>query len=92
MNQLKQELLSKILFPKEGFYLGKLFKEYTGEYFNTYLDKIRIENGKKLLLQGLKVYEVAEQVGFSNVDYFHSKFKKYVGESPSSYKKNHGLS
>ncbi|MCM3440219.1 response regulator transcription factor [Metabacillus halosaccharovorans] len=88
---IKLETLAKVL-NYNRFYLGKLFRDYTGEYFNTYLDKIRIENGKKLLLQGLKVYEVAEQVGFSNVDYFHSKFKKYVGESPSSYKKNHGLS
>lgn len=85
---IKLETLAKVL-NYNRFYLGKLFKEYTGEYFNTYLDKVRIENGKKLLLQGLKVYEVAEQIGFSNVDYFHSKFKKYEGESPSSFKKNH---
>ncbi len=57
-------------------YLGKLFKAHTGEYFNTYLDKVRMENGKKFLLQGFKVYQVAEKVGYSNPDYFHSKFKK----------------
>ena len=68
-------------------YLGKLFKDFTGEYFNTYLDKIRIENGKKLLLEGYKVYEVAEQIGYSNVDYFHSKFRSYEGISPSAYRK-----
>ncbi|KRG15063.1 hypothetical protein ACA30_07730 [Virgibacillus soli] len=68
-------------------YLGKLFKDYTGEYFNTYLDKIRIENSKKLLLEDLKIYQVAERVGYANVDYFHSKFKKYVGIPPSEYRK-----
>ncbi|MFB3169549.1 response regulator transcription factor [Neobacillus sp. 179-C4.2 HS] len=85
---IKLETLSKVLNYNKA-YLGKLFKDYTGEYFNTYLDKVRIEKAKKLLLQGLKVYEVAEQIGFSNVDYFHSKFRKYEGVSPSSYRKEH---
>jgi two-component system, response regulator YesN len=85
---IKLETLSKILNYNKA-YLGKLFKDYTGEYFNTYLDKVRIEKAKKLLIQGLKVYQVAERIGFSNVDYFHSKFRKYEGVSPSSYKKNH---
>ncbi len=84
--QLKLEMLAEI-FNYNSAYLGKLFKNHTGEYFNTYLDKVRIENAKKLLNKGLKVYQVAEQVGFTNVDYFHNKFKKYVGSSPSTYRK-----
>ncbi|HLR41662.1 MAG TPA: response regulator transcription factor [Pseudogracilibacillus sp.] len=75
------------VFNYNGAYLGKLFKDFTGEYFNTYLDRIRIENGKRLLLEGHKVYEVAERVGYSNVDYFYSKFRNYVGVSPSVYRK-----
>ncbi|WP_373231973.1 response regulator [Cohnella sp.] len=69
-------------------YLGKLFKNATGDYFNTYLDKVRIEKAKELLRKGLKVYQVAEQVGYANVDYFHAKFRKYVGLSPVAYRKN----
>ena len=34
----------------------------------------------------LKVYEIAERVGYKNVDYFHKKFKKYVGVSPAEYR------
>lgn len=67
-------------------YLGQLFRNVTGEYFNTYLDKVRIQKAKELLGQGMKVYEVAEHVGYTNVNYFHSKFKKYEGRSPSDYK------
>ena len=56
--------------------------------FNTYLDTIRIEQAKKLLMEDkLKVYQVCEKVGYKNIDYFHSKFKKYVGVSPLNYKK-----
>ncbi|SDZ19043.1 two-component system, response regulator YesN [Evansella caseinilytica] len=85
---LKLETLAEV-FNYNSAYLGKLFKNFTGEYFNTYLDKIRIENGKKLLLDGYKVYQVAEAIGYSNVDYFHSKFKKYEKISPSAYRRQY---
>ena len=32
-----------------------------------------------------RIYEVAEKVGYSNVDYFSTKFKKYVGQSPAEF-------
>lgn len=85
-DNLKLETLSGV-FNYNSAYLGKLFKNVTGEYFNTYLDKVRIEKAKKLLQEGYKVYQVAEKVGYTNVDYFHSKFRKYVGTSPTAYRK-----
>ncbi|MFJ5759897.1 response regulator [Neobacillus sp. NPDC093182] len=83
---LRLENLAKV-FDYNSAYLGKIFKNHTGEYFNTYLDKVRMENAKKLLAGGMKVYQVAEKVGYSNVDYFHNKFKKYIGMSPSNFRK-----
>ncbi|MFC5467681.1 response regulator [Cohnella suwonensis] len=83
---LKLEKLAE-LFNYNSAYMGKLFKQMTGEHFNTYVDKVRIDQAKQLLEQGLKVYQVAEKVGYANVDYFHIKFRKYVGTSPSGYKK-----
>lgn len=83
---LKLEKLAD-LYNYNSAYLGKLFKQVTGEHFNTYLDKVRIEQAKTLLEQGLKVYQVAEKVGYANVDYFHTKFRKYVGTSPSNYRR-----
>jgi len=85
-DNLKLETLASV-FNYSSAYLGKMFKNATGEYFNTYLDKVRISKAKQLLKQGMKVYQVAEKVGYANVDYFHSKFKKYVGTSPSHYRK-----
>lgn len=84
--QLRLEMLAAA-FNYNSAYLGKLFKSKTGEYFNTYLDKVRIEQAKVLLEEGLKVYQVAERVGYLNPDYFHAKFKKYVGVSPTGYRK-----
>lgn len=67
-------------------YLGKVFKKYTGEKFNTYLDKVRMCKAKELLLSGMKVTEVAERVGYKDLDYFVYKFKKYTGKSPQSFR------
>lgn len=76
------------LFGYNSSYLGKIFNKKMGESFNSYVDHVRIEHSKELLLQNtLKVYEIAEQVGYKNVDYFHKKFKKYVGESPAEFRK-----
>lgn len=77
------------LFGYNSAYLGKIFTKSTGENFNSYVDHMRIEHSKELLMENrLKVYEIAEQVGYKNVDYFHKKFKKYVGMSPAEYRKN----
>ena len=76
------------LFGYNSAYLGKIFHRTVGESFNSYIDHKRIEYSKKLLLENrLRVYEIAEQSGYKNVDYFHKKFKKYVGESPIEYRK-----
>lgn len=84
---LKLGMLAQI-FNYNSAYLGKMFKNQMGEHFNTYLDKVRIEKAKQFLTQGMKVYEVAEKVGYMNSDYFNAKFRKYVGVSPSAYRKD----
>ncbi|WP_211749745.1 response regulator transcription factor [Paenibacillus sp. Marseille-Q4541] len=84
-DHLKLEVLAEV-FNYNSSYLGKLFKNYTGESFNVFLDKVRMEKAKSLLEEGLKVHQVSAQIGYANVDYFHSKFKKYIGISPSAYR------
>ncbi len=85
--ELRLEQLANI-FGYNSAYLGKVFHQYTGENFNNYLDRIIITEQKRLLaMEEYKVYEVAEMVGYSNINYFHNKFKKYVGVSPLSYKR-----
>lgn len=79
------------LFGYNSAYLGKIFNKTVGESFNSYVDHMRIEHSKELLLENnLKVYEIAERVGYRNVDYFHKKFRKYVGESPAEFRKKNG--
>lgn len=88
MNNIKLENIAP-LFGYNSSYLGKLFAKRVGESFNVFVDKIRIEHSKDLLENSsLKVYEIAEKVGYHNVDYFHTKFKKYVNQSPAEYRKH----
>lgn len=76
------------LFGYNSSYLGKIFNKNVGESFNSYVDQVRIKHAIELLIENKhKVYEIAELVGYKNVDYFHKKFKKYVGESPAEYRK-----
>lgn len=76
------------LFGYNSSYLGKIFNKTVGESFNSYVDQVRIRHAIELLVENKhKVYEIAELVGYKNVDYFHKKFKKYVGESPAEYRK-----
>ncbi|MBO5281831.1 MAG: response regulator transcription factor [Lachnospiraceae bacterium] len=89
-NNIKLETIAP-LFGYNSAYLGKIFSKTVGENFNSYIDHMRIEHSKKLLLNNTyKVYEIAEKVGYRNVDYFHKKFRKYVGESPAEYRKKYG--
>lgn len=87
MDNIKLETIAP-LFGYNSSYLGKLFTKNIGIAFNTYVDQIRIERSKELLATtNLKVYEIADKVGYRNVDYFHTKFKKYVNQSPAEYRK-----
>lgn len=87
MGNIKLETIAP-LFGYNSSYLGKIFSKKTGQGFNVFVDKVRIEHSKELLENStLKVYEIAEQVGYRNVDYFHTKFKKYVNMSPAEYRK-----
>ena len=76
------------LFGYNSSYLGKIFTKTTGKNFNAYLDEVRIENSMRLLMNdNYKVYEIAQLVGYSNVDYFHKKFRKHTGISPAEYRR-----
>ena len=67
-------------------YFCDLFHKTESVSFSNYLKSLRIEKSKELLKNtNLKVFEVADAVGFSNVKYFCFVFKKEVGKTPSEY-------
>ena len=69
-------------------YLSKLYKKKTGMNLKDYINGYRIEQAKKLLAGGeMPIGEVAVSVGFDNLSYFSTLFKKSSGISPLEYRK-----
>ena len=67
-------------------YLSHTFKKETDYTLLNYLTRYRIHKAMELLKDcRVKVYEVAEQVGYRDIAYFSATFKKYTGMSPSEY-------
>jgi two-component system, response regulator YesN len=81
-----QELANYI--QKTPNYFSHLFKREFGTSFSDYVNKIRINEAKKLILgTNLLIYEITEKVGFKDYDYFKQVFKKLEGCSPSEFRK-----
>ena len=68
-----------------------LFKEYTGVSPYHYKLRIRLDRAAEMLADSpVSVSECALAVGFRDCSYFCRIFKKYMGRTPLSYKKNGG--
>ena len=69
-------------------YLGQKFKNEENISFNEYLLIQRMEKAKVLLEQtDMKVYEIANEVGYTEIDWFYKRFKNYTGVSANEYRK-----
>ncbi|WP_274651074.1 helix-turn-helix domain-containing protein [Paenibacillus humicola] len=68
-------------------YFSEIFKRETGQSFIDYLIQLRLGHARHLLkTTSLKVFEVAERSGFSDVKYFSRLFKKMMNCSPSEFR------
>ncbi|MCI9447306.1 MAG: response regulator [Lachnospiraceae bacterium] len=68
-------------------YLSMLFKREMGMNFSVFLKEFRISHAKRLLkATDLKIYEVAQECGYSNSNYFTKVFKEVTGISPAEYR------
>jgi two-component system, response regulator YesN len=65
-----------------------LFKKSTGKTFSNYLNSVRIKKAKELLAENdLKVYQIAEMVGYLSPTHFNRVFKEMNGYTPNEYRK-----
>lgn len=70
-------------------YLCNAFKKATGENMSLYINKLRIEKAKRLLVESDgKIKEIFEEVGYSNQQYFSKVFKKITGMTIMEYKES----
>ena len=69
-------------------YISRRFKQETGMTFREYVQKIRIEKACELLVgSDMTVSEIARAVGYDDIQFFHSVFKRLLHMTPKEYKK-----
>lgn len=68
-------------------YLSRAFSREYGDSLISYINLIRVQAAAKLLKESnLKNYEIAERVGYQNVEHFSRIFKKLTGKTPGEYR------
>ena len=68
-------------------YFCKLFKQYFGQSFVSYLTDYRIREARRLLAEtNLSVKEAGQAVGYADANYFAKVFKRVTGQSPTEYR------
>lgn len=72
-------------------YLSKVFKDETGMNITEYINKIRIDESKKLLKNtNLSIIAISNMTGFYDQSYFTKIFTKTIGTTPRKYKEANG--
>lgn len=67
-------------------YLSRKFKQETMQTFLDMLNKYRIQKAIELMGKGeLRIYEISDQVGFSEYKHFCNVFKKYTNTTPTEF-------
>lgn len=69
-------------------YFSQYFKNKLKINFTVYLNQVRLSKAKAMLEhETLRVYKIAEAVGYQDVKYFNRVFKKEFGMTPEEYRK-----
>ena len=70
-------------------YFTKMFKDSIGKTPIDYINGIRVNHSLRLLtMTDIPINEIADELGFSNPNYFHKIFKSYMQTSPLAYRKS----
>lgn len=71
--------------------LSMLINQYSGKNFSEYINSLRVEEAKKLLIlpdfEGYTIVSIGLECGFNSKSTFYSAFKKFTGQTPNTYRK-----
>ncbi|MDD3253961.1 MAG: response regulator [Lachnospiraceae bacterium] len=86
MYDLSMQELARTMNYSEAYFC-KLFKQFFGQNFTSYLTEYRVREAKKMLEQPtVNVKDVGKAVGYGDGNYFAKVFKRMTGQSPSEYR------
>lgn len=70
------------------YYINRIFKKHTGETVHSYLLRVRVRLAAAMLRENEKKNEeIAALVGLPNPTHFAKIFRRYMGMTPTSYRK-----
>lgn len=76
------------IFHLNALYLGRRLKQETGASFPDYINHLRLEKAKDLLINtSLSAKQISDKVGYSNDKYFNNQFKKHTNMTPGEYRR-----
>ena len=85
---LKLDSICKMLFISRSR-LYKLSVDAFGMGITDYIKELRLEKAKKMLKETTKpIYQISDEVGFKDSNYFVRTFKTKTGMTPGKYRKN----
>lgn len=75
-------------FNMTGFYISRIFKQHSGMKVTRYVNELRIERAKRILVENskMKIFDVGWSVGFDNQRTFLKVFKEIEGVTPTQYR------
>ncbi|WP_298346637.1 helix-turn-helix domain-containing protein [uncultured Algibacter sp.] len=87
---LSLKILSEKLHLSEG-YISQLINKSFKQNFNDYVNLLRVEEAKKMLINleydNYTIVAIGLEAGFNSKSSFYTAFKKHTGKTPSEYKK-----
>lgn len=90
MNRITMEEVAAHIYLSPA-YFSRVFKEEVGENFNFYLNQVRVDLAKKMLIIGRSsLSDISRSVGYDGQSYFTKVFKKMTGVSPNKYRESRG--
>ncbi len=74
-----------VLVNVDSLRLLRAFRKQVGLPPHAYLNHVRIQRAKRLLVAGWSITEAALETGFTDQSHLHRHFKKIVGVTPGQY-------
>jgi AraC-like DNA-binding protein len=69
------------------YHMAHIFRAYTGYSPSQYIIRRRIGRAQILLFNSdISIADIAEQIGFNNINHFHNTFRSVVGMTPGRYR------
>ncbi len=80
------DTLARVVYLSQA-YISRIFHKETGLSFNEYLNSVRVEHSKAMLIKNtMRIADISSAVGFEDQSYFTKVFKKHTGVTPGSYR------